>query len=130
MNIAPEILVLIGTLTGAIIGSSVSIIINYQNKKYDEKKHRREIILNVAIDSWKRSVETVVSAGSGIIYGYDVYIIHMLKLSELLDGDKLTTDNVVRVMKEVDDVTKKVIEYKNSLTKKDSTNNSDSPVVA
>jgi gas vesicle protein len=117
MELTPEQTTLIGTLAGALVGSLSTLLITVIDKKSDERRHRRELIVRAAVESWKQSVETVISAGRGKIYGFDVYIIHMLRVSELLDGKKLTSDNVVRLMKETDEVTRKVIEYKDGLSK-------------
>jgi len=114
MNLTPEQTTLIGTLAGTIIGVLSGFISSLVTIRSQERRDRRELIIKAAVESWKQSVDTVISARRGKIYGFDVYIIHMLKMAELLDKKKLTPSEVLELMKQADEVTRTIIQYKDS----------------
>lgn len=112
MNISSEELTLIGTLSGVIIGSLATIIITWINKRSEERRHKREIIIRAATESWKQSVELVEKRG-GKVESLDIFIIHLIKLSEvLLTNKNLTSENIISLLKEIDKVTDLASDYR------------------
>lgn len=122
MSFTSQELTLIGTLSGVLIGGIVSIFITLINKRSEEQKHKREIIIKAAIESWKESVDLVKLKG-GSVEPLDVFIIHLIKLSEvLLNNKKLDSKNIIKLLKEIDEVTDLASEYRNEEYKKKKSN--------
>src|ERR1041385_3772969 len=55
MNLKPEELILIGTLAGALIGSLSTLLVTWLNKRPEERRHYRELVVNAAIEHWKHA---------------------------------------------------------------------------
>ncbi len=116
MNISPTALALIvalSTLTGVIITSIFNLLTTRITNKSDERKHQRELIMNAAITNWKQACEySKETKDPNIVVPLDDYIIHMVKLSELVMDEKLDASNIEQKLSEVNDFTNKLIEYR------------------
>jgi len=112
----PGFLPVAGTLGGAFITGIITYGINRTNKKSEERKHLREVIVNTAIENWKQDYDAAIKTGQGIkLAPLESYIIHMTKLSDILfDPDKITSKKLISKLKEVDDIIKAHREYDES----------------
>jgi len=111
MNLTPEQTTLIGTLAGAIIGFLSSFIITWVTKKSEKRKHFRELVIKAATESWSQTLQSL-KGQNATVDPFDLYIIHLLKLSQVVLDEKITPDNVVEMLKRVDAVTAKAREYR------------------
>ncbi len=73
----------IWVLGGALIGSLGTLLATYVSKRSEERKHLNLLVMNAAIENWKKGCDIVLSTGKGEIAPLDAYIIHMMKLSQL-----------------------------------------------
>ncbi len=110
-----EILLIIGTLGGAIIGSLSTIFITFITKKSEERKHFKGLVVNTAFESWKSNLELskIQSKSRDVkILPLDTYIVHMLKVSELVFANKINKNNIEKILSEADEITKIAVNYK------------------
>ena len=120
MDIKPEVLAVLGTLAGALIGSISTLLITWLNKKSEERRHLREITVNAAIESWKQHVSVAISKNvPAQIMPLDVYIIHMMKFAELVLDKKIDSSNIEEKLAEVSKVIHKAEEYKRKISLRD-----------
>ncbi len=95
---ATQIITAASALAGSMLTGIVSIILFWINKRFDERKHRQQIIIHAAIKEWNRSFDLAKEyqkAGQQMgIPPLDLHLIHQLKLAELLSDQKLSTDNL------------------------------------
>ena len=100
-------------LLSAILGGSVTgltnFFINKTNKKTEERKHLKEMIIKTATENWKQShdlAKFVVEKGEkAALAPIEIYIIHMAKLSEiLLNPDKIDKNLLILKLKEIDEI--------------------------
>lgn len=73
------------------------------NRKTEEKKHLRSLLFNTAIENWKTQVGIIKETGGSIV-PIDSFIIHMFKLSEILD-EEITKENIPTKIKKIREIT-------------------------
>lgn len=120
MNISPTTLVIVSALIGAgfsLLGVIVNSLFNLRTtrlaKESEERRHQREIVINAAIENWKQQMEQYkIHQQPMNIVPLDVYIVHMLKFSELFLNGDVTPANIREKSKEVEDLTLMLIEHK------------------
>jgi len=88
---------------GAAIGAGVSGIFVLINQWFihrsEDRRRRRELAINTAIAYWQRDTDMAKfksekGLGGTAIAPLDLYIIHMLKLSDLIDHKCLTIEDI------------------------------------
>jgi gas vesicle protein len=113
--IGVEYLAVIGTLAGAFIGSLSALLITWITKRSEERKHFRELVIKTALEHYKEQVEVSKiqrQTHPVQILPLDIYIIHMLKFSELALIKKIDTSNVEKILAEAEEITNIAIKYK------------------
>lgn len=117
MNYPPELLVLIGTLGASALAVVATLAATWITKRSEERKHLRELVMQGAIENWKLQMEIYRETKRAMrIIPLDVYIIQMLKLSDVLMSQDLTPENVIERLKETDHLTNVVTDYKREHT--------------
>jgi len=107
-----EWIVVIGILGGSFITGILVFITNWLTKYYEEKKHRREIVLNAAIENWKNLLDSrtqrYIAKGDTIppIKPLIAYIGYMYKFVDVIS--KKDTD-----VSELEEALKKAKEWEN-----------------
>jgi hypothetical protein len=91
---------LIGTAIGSLSSGAVAIIILLINKRSEERRQMRELGMKAAIDNWRSHFEDFKQKG-GSLPPVEVYIVHMVKLFEMLGSKNLTADNLAAKLREV-----------------------------
>ncbi len=105
MDISPGLLAVLGTLVGVAIGSGSTLVATLISKRSEERKHLRELVMNAAIVQWKTAIEVGKASGmGGKIDPLSLYIVHMLKISDLISSGKIDQSSVTAVLKEADEV--------------------------
>lgn len=113
MNISPEQLAVFGTLAAAFLGLLATVASTWVARRSDERKHLRELVMKAAVENWKQQYEVYLSRNmAASIPPLDVYIVHMLKLSEILSAADITPAGVESKLREVDELTAAVMRYK------------------
>ena len=111
------ILILIGTLGGAFIGAISTLGVTWLSKRTEERKHYRELIINLAIENYKEErlmARTMIEKRpqvSLMLYPLDGFIIHMTRLADLVVDKKIQPDEVKKLLSELDELIEKVYEY-------------------
>jgi hypothetical protein len=87
-----------GVALGALISGGFMFWGQTLTRKSEERRQRRELAINTAITYWQRDSDIAkLRAGNGLdteIAPLDLYIIHMLKLSDLISRETLTEEEV------------------------------------
>jgi len=85
----------ISAAIGGIIAVAGNTINNVINKRYEERRHLKDVIVKTASDSHKEHLELVKKRGGGI-FPIESYIFHMAILSDiLLDPDEISEEEVL-----------------------------------
>jgi len=89
----------IGGAAAAIFSGVFAIWNNWLTRRSEEQRALRELAMKMALENWKERREMAKFIGektqqTQYIPPVDVFIIHMLKVSELVCSKKLTPENV------------------------------------
>lgn len=104
-----QIILLIGTLGGAVVGALSGISITWISKIYDENRSRRELILKAATDNWKVSSELVEKISSKLgkgatFYPLDDFIVHHAKLADILMKKRIKPEDLEKALQEAEEL--------------------------
>jgi hypothetical protein len=91
---------LIAAAIGALSSGATAIIILLINKRSEERRHLRELAMKAALDNWLYVSKAAEEYGAQRL-PLDVFVVHMLKLSEALTSTDLTADNLATKLREV-----------------------------
>src|SRR5437667_11638425 len=94
----------IGALVGAGVGGLVTLFGQWLARRSEERRQLRQLVMQSAIENWRYVSEAAAQAGARR-YPLDAYILHMLKLMELLEIRHLTPELVREKLREVHSVT-------------------------
>jgi hypothetical protein len=102
-------------LTGVAIGSLSTLAITYLNRRFDDRRQLRELAVKTAFDYWQSDYEHAKLVGQMThttmkVAPLDTYIIHMLKLAELISERSITADNVAAELRGIREVSEKAHE--------------------
>jgi hypothetical protein len=96
----PEYVALVGVLLGAFIGSTITLIGTLVRAKSEERKHHKELVFKTAIANFEQACEMARSQG-GAVPPIDVFLIHMVKVSELIVNQKLNSKSMEDCLQEI-----------------------------
>lgn len=101
-----EVLVALVGLGGVALGSFSTLALTYLNRKFDDRRHLREVALKTAFDCWDRERELSKyireQTGRGArLAPLDSYIIHYLHLAELISSRRITESNVAQELERI-----------------------------
>lgn len=107
MDTNASLLVLLGTLGGALIGSLSILTVTWLTKRSEERKHYRELIINTAVENYKEAgvlARTVLEKRPQLSqrhYPLDMFIIHMTHLADLVVDKKIQSSDVKELLSKV-----------------------------
>lgn len=91
--------------TAALIGGAISglttIFILIINQRSEERRQLRELALKAAADNWRHTCELSKQYGAPIL-PFHVFIVHMVKLFDVLASKDLTVDNLTAKLREAE----------------------------
>jgi hypothetical protein len=91
---------LLGTALGALASGATSVFITRITKRSEERRQLREVAFKAAIENWDY-VNKICAQYRIPTLPLDVFILHMLKFSEVLTLDDVTEENLVAKLQEV-----------------------------
>jgi predicted RNA-binding protein associated with RNAse of E/G family len=99
-------------LGGGALVAIINLFNNWQNKRFEERKHHKELMLNVALEQWKQAsaifIEQLKLGKASSLVPLEAYIIHMTKLSEVLNQSSITKENISRKLNEAHEVSAEI----------------------
>ncbi len=106
----PQIVGALIALSGFVVAGFSSCILAIVNRRYDDRRHLRQIAIESAIVAWKEHVELSKLTGelthkNVTIRPLDTFIVHMLQLAELVSSKRLTTENIEAELTRIRDFT-------------------------
>ncbi len=95
-----------------LVTGIITYLIHLSNKRSEERKQLNSLSLDAAIVQWKEDMSLMLKVeGKVLVAPLESHIIRMLKLSEVLQKGTLTKDNIVKKLKEVDEINEIATEY-------------------
>ena len=113
----PEIITSLAALAGVFIGALFGFGTAWMNKRYDDRRHRREILMRTAVENWKTTAEIAQKEGERTrqnikISPLDDFIIAMGLLDDRIMERKLTPERIISALKEIDQIIRRIIELR------------------
>ena len=112
-----------GVALGALISGGFMFWSQTLTRRSEERRQRRELAINTALAQWKNDVETVrFTAEKGVggsVAPFDHYIIHMLRLTDLLECKSLTEKEIAVELKKIGKATRDAFEAAKTEDKKE-----------
>lgn len=108
----PQILGALLVLAGVIVGAVSSWILAFINRRFDDRRHLRELAIKTAVSLWERELELAklrsdAKGASEFVAPVDSYIIHMLLLAELLSRKKIAANEIAADLARIREVSHK-----------------------
>ena len=96
-----------------LVTGIITYLIHLSNKRSEERKQLNSLFVTAAIENWKQGMAyaKTVKGTKLRISPLDSFIVNMLKLSEVLQKEKITKENVIQKMKEIDEINDKLKIY-------------------
>jgi len=90
---------IIASLSGAVVGGLITIIITLINKYFEDKRNKRETLIRTAVENWRASVDLIIETQketkqNAQVYPLDDYIIHISSLAEIMTGNKIKPEKL------------------------------------
>jgi hypothetical protein len=80
MSLTPELIAVVGTLAGVLIGSLINLANNWITKRSDERRQLKELAINAAVEDWK---QTTNQTNQGEVYPLALFIVYMAKVCDV-----------------------------------------------
>jgi hypothetical protein len=106
--------IIISALVGGLVSTISSTAIVWLNKYFDERRHRRELILKTAVESYAQYCQNAKDSGQvgKLLLPFADYVLLMTYLSEKsLDGS-VNPSNVEQHLAEIDSLYDKMHDYR------------------
>src|SRR5437870_2919651 len=94
-----QMLVLIAGIVGAFIGAGSSIVTTLIAKRFEERRHYRELVIQTAIEHWKQFV--ALTPPGETIEPLEDFILHMMKVYDLILSKKLSQTQTQERLNEI-----------------------------
>lgn len=112
MQIDAATATLLAAIVGAGIGGFVTLLGQWLSRRSEERRHRRQLVIQTAIENWRFTSEAAEKLAASTYrgrverYPLESFLLHMQKLSEILDERRITPELVREKLKEVYAVTR------------------------
>jgi hypothetical protein len=94
MQIDAATATVIAAIVGAGVGGFVTLFGQWLTRRSEERRHIRQLVVQTAIENWRftsDAAEKLAASGYPVDrYPLDSFVLHMLKLSEVLDERRIT----------------------------------------
>lgn len=99
---------------GGLVGL-INFAMRWQDRKAEERRHLQELMFKSAVEEWKQhctmAIETMKAGKKTAIEPLVTYIVHLMKLSEVLIDGKITKEKLSQKLIEVSEVMKEVKKF-------------------
>lgn len=106
----PETMILIGTLSGALIGAITTLVSTWIMKHYENKRIYHQMLIEMGIKNWEGAKDWAISLSkngeSTQVYPLELFIAHQAKISQLIINEKLTPETLKKVKEESEELNK------------------------
>lgn len=110
----------VGISLSSVITAGTAIAVTWITTHSAERRHRREILFNAAIESWKKEWELgdkLAEQGAKVeMSPIDSHLIHMSNFSDALLDGKLTTENMKEKLEKIYAVSREHRKYAKDIT--------------
>jgi hypothetical protein len=99
---------IVSALAGGALVGAINFAMRWQDRKAEGKRHLRELIFKAAIEEWKQhwafAIESNKVGKKAFMQPLLAYLVHQMKLSDVLLEAKITKENLSTKLAEVDEI--------------------------
>ena len=118
----------VGSVVAAAASALSTLAVTWLTKRSEERKHFRELVVNVAYKNWEKLVSNVEKTpGGGYVYPVDDFILIMSKTADLILDKNLNSENIEAKLEEISAMNMKMRQHRDKqleLLKKAASNKS------
>jgi len=115
MDLNATKIAVLGTLGGAAIAGICTVAVAFINKRSDERKHFRELVIKTASDNWKYVAE---NSNSKVMPPLHTYIVNTVQMCDLALSKKLSPEEVKQKLKESSKIMDIMLKHSSDMAKK------------
>lgn len=115
MDLDATQIAVLGTLGGAIIAGICTVAVAFINKRSEEKKHFRELVIKTASENWKYVAEKSTAT---IMPPLHTYIVNTVQMCDLAMTKRLSPETVKQKLKESSEIMDIMLEHSSEMRKK------------
>ncbi|MDQ1637684.1 MAG: hypothetical protein QOF62_1023 [Pyrinomonadaceae bacterium] len=106
--------IIISALVGGLVSTISSTAIIWLNKYFDERRHRRELILKTAVESYAQYCQNAKDSGAvgKLLLPFADYVLLMAYLSDKSLDTSVNPSNIDKHLAEVDSMHDKMRDYR------------------
>jgi hypothetical protein len=106
--------IVISALVGGLVSTISSTAILWLNKYFDERRHRRELILKTAVESYAQYCQNAKDSGQvgKLLLPFADYVLLMTYLSEKSLDTTINPSNIEEHLAELDTLHEKMHDYR------------------
>lgn len=113
------ITIIISALVGGLVSTISSTAIIFLNKYFDERRHRRELILKTAVESYAQYCQNAKDSGrTGVLLPFADHVLLISYLGERSMDKSINPSNIEVHMAEIDAMYEKMHDYRESAHRK------------
>lgn len=105
----------VSALAGGVLVGIINFAMRWQDRKAEEKRHFQELIFKTAVEEWKQhctlAIETMKAGKKTVIEPLVTYLVHLIKVSEMLIDGKITKENLSQKLAEVNELMRDVKKF-------------------
>lgn len=88
-----------------LITGFITYLIHISNKRSEERKHQKSLIVTTAFEHWKLAYQGWITKG-GTLPPFSVYLANMMQLFEIISKDKIDKEILDNLLEEIDKINK------------------------
>lgn len=115
MDLDATKIAVLGTLGGAVIAGICTVTVAFINKRSEERKHFRELVIKTASDNWKYVAENSTST---VMPPLHTYIVNTVQMCDLALSKNLSPEEVKQKLKASSKIMDIMIEHSSNMVKK------------
>jgi hypothetical protein len=109
MALSPAELAVVGTIGGAIIGALPAFVTSLINRRAEERRHFKDMVVKAAMENWKFVAE---NSASRAVLPMEHYIIHTAKMCEFAFSDEpITPETTKKCLAEIEAIMTVLVEH-------------------
>lgn len=103
----------VGSIVSSVVGALAALVTTWLIRRSEERKHFREIVINISYKYWGRLASNIEKRpGGGQLYPLEDFILLMSKSADLIFDKKLTAKNIEASLEEIGAMNMKMREYR------------------
>lgn len=102
-------IVLISGAVGGSVAALLNLLSNWLARRSEERRHLRNLIINTAVETWKKYCDTCIASGQkGVLLPVEVFILQMNKFASSITTEKIDASNVKRLIGEIEEFEREI----------------------